>query len=520
MKIQASPESKRYLLLLYALITGVLFDILFYNKTLGISYIIFIIAVMAFLFTALRSSLSKLNKRAWLFALPITLLSSTYFIYSNRMLKLLNFFIIPLLIIIMAIFVAGINKSDWSGFGFIADIAKRIFVPFRFLHRPFIFSSFEPEAGADSSSSKADDGNIINADKKTYSSGRQGNRVLLKIILGVAISIPVLAIILLLLSSADMVFKNLFINMPVLKIFKHFIIIMLIFIYSAGFIWSLLKALGEKKETVQPGIKSRKQFIDPVVLLTILMLLNAVYGIFSAIQFKYLFGGDSFILPSSFSYAEYARRGFAELVAVTVINFAILAIGLTFVKKHNKKIFNAIKSLFTLLVVFTFIMLASAFYRMTVYEQAYGFTYLRIFVQAFMSMLFFMFIINFVYIWYRKLPIIKSYFIVALSVYIILNFANVDCIIATGNIDRYYKTGSIDEVYLNQLSYEAIPQINKFLEDLKDSPGPNEKKIISSITEDFRQEKENLLFHKSWQSFNISKNRALEILVSISGERD
>ena len=112
-------------------------------------------------------------------------------------------------------------------------------------------------------------------------------------------------------------------------------------------------------------------------------------------------------------------------------------------------------------------MLSSAFYRMLLYEEAYGFTYLRIFVQTFMILLFFLFIISIVFIWYEKLPIIKAYFIATLAVYVILNFANVDAMIARNNIYRYKETGQLDIRYLEGLSYEDVykRQIFKYLID-------------------------------------------------------
>ena len=255
-----------------------------------------------------------------------------------------------------------------------------------------------------------------------------------------------------------------------------------------------------------------KLFLDPVVLLTILFLINAIYAIFSFIQFRYLFGGSSFIAPSSFTYAEYARRGFAELVVVTIINFGILIFGITFVKKESKRIFTAIRALLTLLVIFTFILLVSAFYRMTVYEQAYGFTYLRIFTQAFMIMLFFLFIINIIYIWYRKLPIIKSYFIVSLAIYIILNFANVDVIIAKNNINRYFESGQIDVAYLKGLSYDAAPEMQKLFVTIKSSADLKEKQMALELSGYFKERKSELENQKSWQSFNISKYRAQQTI--------
>ncbi|MDZ7837537.1 MAG: DUF4173 domain-containing protein [Actinomycetota bacterium] len=127
-----------------------------------------------------------------------------------------------------------------------------------------------------------------------------------------------------------------------------------------------------------------------ILAITVLSLLNIVFCVFSIIQFKYLFGGENFIQPSVFTYAEYARRGFFELVAVSVINFLIILIAVSFLKKESKNVTIAIRILLSLVAGFTFVMIASAFYRMSLYEQAYGFTYLRIFVQAFMVLLFFL----------------------------------------------------------------------------------------------------------------------------------
>jgi magnesium-transporting ATPase (P-type) len=160
---------------------------------------------------------------------------------------------------------------------------------------------------------------------------------------------------------------------------------------------------------------------------------------------------------------------------------------MTFVKKDNKKIFIAIRILLTLLVIFTLILLASAFYRMSVYEQAYGFTYLRIFVQTFMIMLFFLSVANIIYIWHLNFPVIKSYFIILLTNYIIMNFANVDIIIARNNIDRYFESRQIDIYYLESLSYDAIPQMEIFLTSNSYLSKSEKEKITGEILEHYKQ---------------------------------
>jgi hypothetical protein len=483
-------ESKKYWLLLYGLIIGVSFDILFYDKTLGISYLIFTILILLMFPLCFRDSLKKLNNLMWLFAIPALLLAATFFVHSNQVLKILNYLIVPVLIMMFSTLVSEVNKSDWSDIRFIGDIAKRIFVPFGFIHKPFLALSRIDVPGS--------------------KGGR--SRVFPKVLLGILISVPILALIIWLLSSADIVFKDLFLNIPTSKIIKHFLVIIIVSVYATCFFWALAKAFDEREQQTKYSKIKWKLFFDPVILVTILVLINVIYAIFSVIQFAYLFGGSSFVLPSSYTYAEYARRGFFELVVVSIINFGILLFGITFVKKDNKKIFTAIRILLTLLVIFTLILLVSAFYRMLVYEQAYGFTYLRIFVQTFMIMLFFIFIASIIYIWHLNFPVIKSYFIIALAIYIIMNFANVDVIIAENNIDRYFDSGQIDMHYLKGLSYDAIPGMQKLL--TSDSyPSESEKKQISEeILEYFKQKKSELESQKSWQSFNISKYRAEKII--------
>jgi len=484
-------ERKKYWLLLYGLIIGIVFDILFYNKTMGISYPIFIFMVIAVLALIFMKTYSTLEKKAWIWVIPVILLSITLSIYSNQILKILNFIIVPYLVIMLASNVSKLNRADWADLRFLADFFKRIFVPLRYIHMPFI-TFF------------------------TMTEGKEGKRgrIATRVALGLIISIPLLAVIIWLLSSADIIFKDIFLNIPVSKIIKHFFVILAVSVYVICFFWSILKSFDEKKKPAYSRMKWKK-FLDPVVLITIISLLNIVYAVFSVIQFTYLFWGESFVLPSSYTYAEYARRGFFELIVVSVINFIIILIAVSFIRKENRKVHLASKVLLSLLVGFTFVLLISAFYRMLIYEQAYGFTYLRIFVQAFMVLLFFLFTINIIYIWYTKLPIIKSYFVMTLMIYIVLNFSNVDLIIARNNIDRYIETGQIDMEYLKGLSSDAICEMQRLIDiDLKSesTSGVRQQDIKDEVLVFFNDKKLELDAQKHWQSFNISRYRASRIL--------
>ena len=103
----------------------------------------------------------------------------------------------------------------------------------------------------------------------------------------------------------------------------------------------------------------------------------------------------------------------------------------------------------------------------------------------------------------------------SLMVYIILNFTNVDLIIARNNINRYLETGQIDMEYLKGLSYDAISEMERLIySDLKSSNTTEikEQDIRDEVLVYFGEKKPELEDQKHWQSLNISRYRALRII--------
>jgi hypothetical protein len=111
---------------------------------------------------------------------------------------------------------------------------------------------------------------------------------------------------------------------------------------------------------------------------TVLVALDLLFGFFVALQATYLFGGQSTLDAGGLTYAEYARRGFFELLAVA---FAVggLVLGLEALVRRRSRIY--ITSLLVL-VALTLVVLASAFLRLRLYQDAYGWTELRFYVFA------------------------------------------------------------------------------------------------------------------------------------------
>lgn len=101
-----------------------------------------------------------------------------------------------------------------------------------------------------------------------------------------------------------------------------------------------------------------------------------------------------------------------------------------------------------LMLVFTLLIIISSFMRMSLYQQNYGDTRLRILVDFTLITEIILLVPTAIYIMKEKINLGKAYFIIITTMYCIINFANIDYMIAKNNIDRYIETGNIDLEYL------------------------------------------------------------------------
>ena len=174
--------------------------------------------------------------------------------------------------------------------------------------------------------------------------------------------------------------------------------------------------------------------MDGIITLTVLLLLDLVYVLFVAVQFKYFFSGT---LEDGYTYAEYARRGFFELLFVTLINLTVTTGVIYFTKSIQGFLKKVIRLALTVLVLSSGVLLISAFMRMAMYEDAYGFTFTRVLVHSFMIFLMIIFAYTLVKIWLEKLSLFHFYFIASLIYYAGINVVNIDKIVVDRNIARF-----------------------------------------------------------------------------------
>ena len=181
--------------------------------------------------------------------------------------------------------------------------------------------------------------------------------------------------------------------------------------------------------------------------------MSALYAVFCTIQLIYLFADGLFTLPTEFTFAEYARSGFFELLAVTIINISLMLICNT-IFKDNK----LLRFLICFMTSCTYIMIASATYRMLLYISAYHLTFLRIFVLLVLFIDVFILAGIMISQYKKEFPLFRYCVIVISFCYIAFSFTKPDYFIAS-YLEQHKNVLSMDDmVYLvNDLSLDAAP---------------------------------------------------------------
>ena len=460
-------------LFIYVFILAILNSVLFYGKELGINVILFIIPILIFMYYVLKSNKKINNKKGLLFILPIILLSLSYLIYDNITFKLLNGMVIILLFILMFIYTVYPTYN-------LGNLFKRgillILEPFECIGNVYRLL-----------------GNKLSEVLKISDSKK-------KKIKSIILIIPIIILILILLTSADIEFNNIF--KYFFKLFRYLsldniigriIVIGIFFTYVSAFINYLVFKYKDDHNT-NTSFK-----VDGYTIRLLLIILNIVYIVFDFIQIKSLVFHK---LPIGITYATYARQGFFQLMFISLINIVIILLS-----KHNKddKYNTSIKYLSTIMILLTTIIIYSSFFRMSMYESAYGYTILRLLVYVTLATEVILLIPTFRYIFNSKVNILKHYLIVITIVYTILGIFPVDYFIANKNINRYYKTGKIDIEYLENYNSDNIP----LLKELYDKTDDEELKYnISNYFYLFKEIKK----IDGFQEYNISTKKALDII--------
>lgn len=297
-------------------------------------------------------------------------------------------------------------------------------------------------------------------------------------LIGVAIAIPLLCCITLLLAGADAIFKNILHNLA--EVFSIWNIVKILFLMTTVFFCSYGVLAALCKKDVKEKTEERKRF-DPVIAIVVTGMLCVLYIFFSVIQVLYLFIGNM-ELPEGYTYASYAREGFFQLLAVSIINFLIVLICLYLFRESD-----ILKGILAMICICTFIMIFSSALRMVLYINTYALTFLRVFVLWSLAVIFFLMAGVTTFIFYKRFPLFLYGLTVITICYLGLSFSHPDYWIARYDLSQ---EEVYDKEYLVQLSADAAPvifdpSINADLTSVKDMVQKTDIKDDGSFDADY-----------------------------------
>jgi hypothetical protein len=348
---------------------------------------------------------------------------------------------------------------------------------------------------------------------------------------GMLMAVPVLVVFAVLLASADAVFAEyldrmwriLELNAPQDAFFQAF------FIGAVGWVacGALAYGLGrrnlpqaeatEEQAPAEPKRKSKPMTLGLIETGIVLGSLDVLFALFVLIQFAYFFGGQANVRVGALTYAEYARRGFFELVAVSILTLG-LVLWLDWVTvRHDARQIRVFRILAVILVALTGVMLVSASQRMLLYEAAYGFTHLRVYTHVFMFWMGALFVIFLLSVFRLRERVFSLGVLVVVIGYLgTLNVMNVEQYIADHNVERFESGAELDTAYLYTFSADAAPAMLRLFENA-DENSP-EQQAAAQWLANLQVELDRLRQNATIFSANLARDRAWAALNALRTE--
>ncbi|MEU6558195.1 DUF4153 domain-containing protein [Nocardia nova] len=225
--------------------------------------------------------------------------------------------------------------------------------------------------------------------------------------------------------------------------------------------------------------------------------LTVVFTAFLGAQLVALFGGDDYVQRTAgLTYADYARSGFWQLAAVTVLTLAVIVPVLLRATRDSATDRAWLRGLLCTVSGLTLVIIASALGRMWTYQQAYGFTVLRVLVgtcELWLGVVYLLVIAAVVRLETTWLP--RTTVATAVAALLLLAVLDPEALIASENIDRWQHGRELDTDYLAGLSADVLPALDRLPEPLR---------------HDLQQRLAHRTGDDTWTSWNLARMRAAE----------
>jgi hypothetical protein len=279
-------------------------------------------------------------------------------------------------------------------------------------------------------------------------------------------------------------------------------------LYFAGFGALSLGAFGCALRVNLPEITQREEEpvqrsgLGPIERLIILGSVVSLFGLFFILQIAHFFGNAAGVPGSGITYAQAAHEGFGELtIAASLCAALLIALAARSAPGTRGR---AERALSAVLILEAQILLLSAYRRIDLYENVYGFTELRLYVQCYAGVVF-------VALGQLGLEVIgrpdfrrlarhwAATVMLALTLVVYWNHA---AWIARANFERYETKNTLDLHYLlESLGPDAVPEIIQFLPRLP----PKLQSDVLACLQNVYPDRSSALSQRPWYQWNYRR---------------
>ena len=211
--------------------------------------------------------------------------------------------------------------------------------------------------------------------------------------------------------------------------------------------------------SVEPGTGPARSVAHRYEWLAPVLLVDGVFLVFLGAQATAIFGGRDYLeRTTGLTYAEYVHQGFGQLTVATALTLLVVWAAARKAPRTTAADLAWLRGSLGLLCVLTLVVVASALYRMHVYQEAYGFTQLRLLVDVFEGWLGLLVLgVMAAGLTLRADWLPRAALLSGAGLLLLLAAVNPDAWIAQHNLERYDETGKVDWYYLQGLSADAVP---------------------------------------------------------------
>jgi uncharacterized protein DUF4153 len=337
---------------------------------------------------------------------------------------------------------------------------------------------------------------------------------------GVGLAVPFVVIFAVLFSSADAVFARSLENVFDLKRIADALAETPGRLFIAlAFAWPAAGALAALWRVPRDYLVTRtRSLLAAETGAVTLILVAGLFAVFVTLQLAYLFGGRSTLDAAAITYSAYARRGFFELIAAVALVGALL-FALERAVRERSRVYLA--AAFTLLAL-TAVVLGSAWYRLDLYQLAYGWTELRFYAMCAIGFLALALVIFAWSVSLRRMSYaLQPLAIAALAVALAANAIGPASFVARANIARVVDPSGLPDDAARGLDVDNLVGLGggAVVELVDAFPRlPISQRLYSDIVLRIALSRVDEDRAQDWQGWNVERDRARVALVRARDE--